>query len=86
MNEELEILLKALKQGYVYYPLNIPKDCYRYRVEGLHYNRFTDKYYIYVTDGVSNLFFEDFGKTWNLKGLDSKDDILFQELFEENFN
>lgn len=86
MNEELEILLKALKQGYIYYPLNNPKDCFRYRVEGLMYNRFSDKYYIYVADGVDNLFFEDFGKTWNLNGLNSKDDILFQELFEENFN
>ena len=64
--EELEILIKALKVGHVLYPLDCPDDCYRYKVECLYYNKHMEKFYIYVSDGVGELFAEDYGRTWSI--------------------
>ena len=63
---ELDILIKALKAGYVNYPLDCPEDCYQYKVECLYYNHKMEKFYIYGADGVGELFAEDFEKTWSI--------------------
>lgn len=64
--KETELLLKALKAGYVLYPLDRSEDCYQYKVECLYYNKKMQRFYIYVSDGVGELFAEDFGKTWRI--------------------
>lgn len=62
----VEVLLRALKVGYIYYPIDDPDDCYRYRVTGMHYNPNYGRYYITCADGVGELFPEDCGKTWRI--------------------
>ena len=64
--KETDILLKALEVGFVNYPLDCPDDCYKYKVECLYYNQRMKRFYIYVTDGVGELFIEDYGKTWSI--------------------
>lgn len=64
--EDIEVLLEALKAGHVLYPLDCPDDCYRYKVECLYYNKNMKQFYIYVADGVGELFAEDYGKTWSI--------------------
>ena len=68
MEAELEILIKALKAGFVNYPIDCPEpeDCYRYRVNCLYYNKAMGRFYIYVSDGVGELFAEDYGRTWSI--------------------
>ena len=60
------VLLKALKVGYVFYPIDCPDDCYRYRVTGMHYNPNYERFYISVSDGVGELFADGYGKTWSI--------------------
>lgn len=60
----LGILAKALKQGYIYYPIDVPDDCYKYKVDCMYYNY--GEYYLYVSDGVGDIFAKDYGKTWAL--------------------
>lgn len=60
---ELDIFLKALKQGYVYYPIDCPEDCYKYEIECVYLK---PQLHLYVADGVGGLYFEDYGKTWAL--------------------
>ena len=62
----IEVLLRALRVGYIYYPIDDPDDCYKYRVTGMHYNPNYERYYIYVSDGVGELFAEDYGITWRI--------------------
>ena len=64
--DNVEVLLRALKVGYIYYPIDDPNDCYKYRVTGMHYNPNYERYYIYVSDGVGELFAEDYGITWRI--------------------
>lgn len=66
--ENIDILIKALKVGFVKYPLNCsdPDDCFEYRVECLYYNQTMKRFYIYVSDGVGELFAEDYGKEWEI--------------------
>ena len=63
---DIDILLKALKVGFIKYPLDNPEDCYQYKVDCLYYNKNMQKFYIYVSDGVGELFAEDYGKTWSM--------------------
>lgn len=64
--EETELLLKALKVGYVLYPLDCQEDCYQYKVECLYYNKNMQQFYIYASDGVGELFAKDYEKTWRI--------------------
>ena len=66
----LGILAKALKQGYIYYPIDVPDDCYKYKVDCMYYNY--GEYYLYVSDGVGEIFAKDYGKTWAL----TKEELL----------
>ena len=64
--ENVDILIKALKAGFVKYPLNCPDDCFEYRVECLYYNQNMKRFYIYVADGIGELFAEDYRKEWEI--------------------
>lgn len=67
IEEELGIdlitLFKALKQGYIYYPINCPNDCYKYKIECIYMK---PRMHLYVADGVGGCYMEDYGKTWAL--------------------
>lgn len=67
IEEELGIdlitLFKALKQGYIYYPINCPNDCYKYKIECIYMK---PRIHLYVADGVGGCYMEDYGKTWAL--------------------
>lgn len=67
VEEELGIdlitLFKALKQGYIYYPINCPNDCYKYKIECIYMK---PRIHLYVADGVGGCYMEDYGKTWAL--------------------
>ena len=60
---DLVTLFKALKQGYIYYPINCPNDCYKYKIECLYMK---PRIHLYVADGVGGCYMEDYGKTWAL--------------------
>ncbi len=60
---DLITLFKALKQGYIYYPINCPNDCYKYKIECLYMK---PRIHLYVADGVGGCYMEDYGKTWAL--------------------
>ncbi len=66
---DLATLFKALKQGYIYYPINCPNDCYKYKIECLYMK---PRIHLYVTDGVGGCYMEDYGKTWAL----TKEELL----------
>ena len=67
MEKQDEILLKAMEVGYIWYPINCPEDCFRYKIDCLYYNhKMGGKYYLYVSDGVGEIFAKDFGKTWSI--------------------
>ena len=66
MNKDIEILLQAMKQGFIYYPIDDPDDCYAYDIECLYYNKYQDKFYLYVADGVGEVYAEGFNVTWSL--------------------
>lgn len=68
--ENIDILIKALKAGFIKYPLDCPDDCFKYKVECLYYNQNMKRFYIYVADGVGELFAEDYGKTWSIVDYD----------------
>ena len=67
IEEELGIdlitLFKALKQGYIYYPIDCPNDCYKYKIECLYMK---PRIHLYIADGVGGCYMEDYGKTWVL--------------------
>jgi len=60
---DLITLFKALKQGYIYYPIDCPNDCYKYKIECLYMK---PRIHLYVADGVGGCYMEDYGKTWAL--------------------
>lgn len=66
MEKQDEILLKAMEVGYIWYPLSCPEDCYRYKIDCLYFNLKMGRYYLYVSDGVGEIFSEDFGKEWSI--------------------
>lgn len=66
MEKQDEILLKAMEVGYIWYPLGCLEDCYRYKIDCLYFNLKMGRYYLYVSDGVGEIFSEDFGKEWSI--------------------
>ena len=66
MEKQDFILLEAMEQGYVYYPIDVPDDCYKYMIDCLYYNTKMQKYYLYVSDGVGELFSDEYNVTWSL--------------------
>ena len=66
MNKEDYILLEAMEQGYIYYPIDCPDDCFKYKIDCLYYNTRMQRYYLYVADGVGEVYSDEYNKTWAL--------------------
>ena len=67
------ILLTAMSQGTIYYGnFEDPDDCFDYKIDCLYYNKnFRDEpFYLYVSDGVGEIFASDYGKEWFLSKQD----------------